>query len=81
MEIIGFLAGAVFGAVQYMLARKVFIVNSKTGLSALYITQLLILSFGLLVLVFFLWEAALLPTAIGMVSSSIILAVIFNLKR
>jgi hypothetical protein len=81
MEIIGFLVGATFGAVQYMLARKVFIVNFKAGMSALYILQLLILSFGLLALVFFFWKAALLATAIGIVSVSIILAVIFNLKR
>jgi hypothetical protein len=81
MEITGFLAGAAFGAVQYMLARKVFISNAKTGFRALYITQLLILSFGLLILVFFLWEKALLATAIGLVATSITLAVIFNLKR
>lgn len=81
MEIIGFLAGGAFGAVQYLLARKVFIVKSKTGLGALYITQLLILSFGLLVLVFFFWNPALLAVSIGLVATMMALAVIFSLKR
>jgi hypothetical protein len=40
-----------------------------------------ILSLGLLALVFFLWRNALLAAAVGIVASSIVLAVIFNLKR
>lgn len=81
MAILGFLAGAAFGAAQYFLARMVFIVKAKAGLSALYITQLLILSFGLLILVFFLWREALVATAVGIVSASIVLAVAYGLKR
>lgn len=81
MEIIGFLAGAAFGVGQYALARFVFLGRSKVGLSAIYIIQLLILSLGLLVLVFFLWREALIAVAIGMVATSMVTAVIFSLKR
>jgi hypothetical protein len=63
------------------LARVIFLGRGKPGLSALYIGQLLILSLGLLVLVFFAWREALLYVAIGMVAASIVAAVIFSLKR
>jgi hypothetical protein len=81
MSILGFLAGAAFGATQYFLARKVFIAKAKAGWSALYVGQLLILSFGVLILVFFLWKEALLGVAVGIVAASMLLAVIFSLKR
>jgi hypothetical protein len=77
----GFAAGALFGVAQHLLAKKAFFGRARTGFVALYIMQLLILSFGLLLLVFLLWKEALLPTTIGMIATSIILAVITNLKR
>jgi hypothetical protein len=81
MSILGFLSGAVFGAAEYFLARKVFIENAKPGWAALYVSQLLILSLGILVLVFFLWREALLAVAIGLVAASVLPALIFSLKR
>jgi hypothetical protein len=80
MEIIGFLAGAAFGIGQYALARKMILGRIKSNLGALYILQLLILSLGLLVLVFFVWREALLAVAIGIVAASMSTAVIFALK-
>jgi hypothetical protein len=81
MVIPGFIVGAVFGAAQYFLARKVFIAKAKAVWSALYITQLLILSLGLLILVFFVWNEALLAVGVGIVAASMALAVIFNLLK
>ena len=81
MEILGFLAGAAFGIAEYALARKIFLRRAGAGWSALYILQLLILSLGLLVLVFFLWREALLAVAVGIVAASMVTAVIFSLKR
>lgn len=81
MAILGLIAGAAFGIGEYALAKFIFIGRGKPGLSALYIAQLLILSLGLLVLVFFVWREALLYVAIGMVAASITTAVIFSLKR
>jgi len=81
MIILGFLAGAAFGAMQYLLARRVLIGKVKKALAAFYIALISVLSFGMLALVFFLWRDALLAAAVGIVASSIVLAVIFNLKR
>lgn len=81
MEILGFLAGAAFGAVEYFLARKVLLEKAKPGWAAIYVSQLLILSLGILVLVFFLWRELLLAVATGIVAASVIPALIFSLKR
>jgi hypothetical protein len=79
-DVIGFASGMVFGATKYFLVRKVFIGSAKKGLGALYITQMLILSYGALAMIFFFWRDALVAAAIGIVASSMVLAVIFNLK-
>ena len=81
MEIIFFAAGALFAAAQHLLARRMFNIVSKPGRTVLYIGQLLLLSLGLLALMFMISQAALLAAATGLVITSIVLAVVFNLKR
>lgn len=81
MEVLGFLAGVALGTAQYFLVRQFFIGKAKKGMGALYIIQMPILSFGALLLTFFLWKSALLGMTVGMVASLIALALIFNLKR
>jgi hypothetical protein len=81
MGVVFFAAGALFGAAQHLLARKMFNIGSKPGRSAIYIGQLLILSMGLLLAMYFISQTALLAAAAGLVIASIVLAVVFNLKR
>jgi hypothetical protein len=81
MEVAYFAAGAFFSVAQHLLARKMLDIASKPGRSALYIGQLLILSLGLLVLMYFISESALVAAAIGLVAASITLAVVNSLKR
>jgi hypothetical protein len=81
MEVVFFVVGALFAAAQHLLARKMFDIASRPGRTVLYIGQLLFLSLGLLVIMFLISQAALLAAAAGLVITSIVLAVVFNLKR
>lgn len=81
MEIACFAAGALFAIAQFLLAKRAFSDSTKSARSAIYIAQVLILSMVLLVVMFLISETALLATAIGLVATSIILAVVNSLKR
>jgi hypothetical protein len=81
MEVVFFAAGALFAAAQHLLARRMFNIVSKPGRTVLYIGQLLLLSLGLLVIMFLISQAALLAAAAGLVVTSIVLAAVFALKR
>jgi len=76
-----FAAGALFSVAQFLLGRKMFSVSTKSARSAFYIIQLLILSLALLVVMFLISETALLATAVGLVATSITLAMVNSLKR
>lgn len=81
MEIACFASGVFLGAAQILLARKMLNIKDKPGLNALYIFQLLILSLGLLVAVFFIYIDGLLYAAAGLVITLFVLAFILYLKR
>lgn len=81
MDIVFFAAGAVYGALQYYAASRVFKGVFKPGWIAIYIIQLLILSLGVLVLVFIMRKESLPATAVGIVASSVGAALMNSLKR
>lgn len=81
MAIVWFITGALFGTTQFLLAKRMFDIMAAPKRSALYVGQLLILSVGLLVAMFLISETALLYSAIGLVATLIVLAVINSLKR
>lgn len=74
-------AGALFSVAQFLLAKKMLDLSTKSAKTALYIVQLLILSATLLILMFLISETALISTASALVATSIVLAVINSLKR
>jgi hypothetical protein len=80
MKLTFFLVGALFSAVQYFLAKKVFF-KDKAQLGAIYILQRLILSLLLLVAVMMVSPDSLIYTAIGLIAAAVLLPVVFNRKR
>ena len=81
MEIACFAAGAMFAIAQFLLAKRVFSNSTISVRSAIYIAQVLILSLVLLFIMYLISETALLASAIGLVATSITMAVANSLKR